>query len=142
MTRVRLRAKRRWGELLPEPEPGNPGGRSDDGTYVTNGHVGSDADRKSAERARKSAEVPAEAFEAALENSEPEKPPSEASLLRMETPQLFNRETVRMPLVPQADVPAARNAPMQEVVALDFFGSFFTGEKEAHHAVKARRRAP
>lgn len=80
MTRVRLRAKRRWGELLPED---NKGGRPRLEETVTNGHGSSDADRKSAERARKLAAVPEEAFEAALENSEPEKPPSEASLRRM-----------------------------------------------------------
>lgn len=73
---MRLRAKRRWGELLPEPEPGGNNNR------VTDGHT-EPADRKSAERARKLAALPEEAFEAALETSEPEKPPSEASLLRM-----------------------------------------------------------
>lgn len=65
MTRVRLRAKRRWGELLPEPEPGGNNNRSSDRL--------SDGEYKQAERARKLAAVPREAFEAALESAD--KPP-------------------------------------------------------------------
>lgn len=77
MTRVRLKAKRRWGELLGPAEVGRPK------ENVTGGHVSEDADRKQVERARKLAAIPAEAFEAALENTEPENPPTETALLRM-----------------------------------------------------------
>lgn len=70
MTRVRLRAKRRWGELLPEPEPKAGPGRGNTKSRDERRQV-SDADRKSVERARKLAVVPGQAFEAALENSEP-----------------------------------------------------------------------
>jgi hypothetical protein len=80
MTRIRLRAKRRWGELLPEPEPKAGPGRGKK-TRDSSSQV-SDADRKSAERARKLAAIPKETFEAALERSD--KPPSEAALIRME----------------------------------------------------------
>jgi phage N-6-adenine-methyltransferase len=80
MTRVRLRAKRRWGQLLPEPaskaEAGAKGGSSDTPSPLA------DSEKKQVERARKLAAIPQEAFEAALENTEPDKPPTEAALLR------------------------------------------------------------
>lgn len=77
IARVRLRAKRRWGELLgpAEPAPPPPGG-------VTDGHAMPDADRKQVERARKLAAIPRETFDAAVEGDDPEKAPSEASVLR------------------------------------------------------------
>lgn len=69
MTRVRLRAKRRWGELLgpatSKTEAGAKGGSSDQPSPLA------DSEKKQAERARKLAQVPEEAFEAALENSSP-----------------------------------------------------------------------
>jgi hypothetical protein len=64
--RLRLRAKRRWGELLPKPEPKAGPGRGHTKTRDEQSQV-SDADRKSAERARKLAAIPEQTFEAALE---------------------------------------------------------------------------
>jgi phage N-6-adenine-methyltransferase len=75
LARVRMRAKRRWGELLGPAEPGRP-------KNVTNGHVSEDGDRKQVERARKLAAIPEETFAAAVEGDDPEKAPSEASVLR------------------------------------------------------------
>ncbi len=79
MARVRLRAKRRWGELLGEPETkaeaGRKGGSSDSASQLP------DADRKSAERARKLAGLPEPVFLAHLEHDDPDKL-SEAELLR------------------------------------------------------------
>ena len=77
MVRVRLRAKRRWGELLPVVDHG--GDRRSD--QVTPRNLKPD-ERVAESRARKLAAVPSEAFEAALESTDPDKPPSEASLLR------------------------------------------------------------
>lgn len=72
MTRVRLRAKRRWGELLPEPEMPKAGPGRGHKTCDESSRV-SDAERKQTERARKLAAIPKEAFESALENSEPDR---------------------------------------------------------------------
>lgn len=78
--RLRLRAKRRWGELLPpvasKAEAGAKGGSSDTPSPLA------PADRKQAERARKLAAVPEETFEAALADGTAEKAPSEAAILK------------------------------------------------------------
>ncbi len=59
LRRVQLRAKRRYGELLPDPEPSNAGRpkKSEQRVRI------SDADRVSASRARALAAVPQETFE-------------------------------------------------------------------------------
>jgi phage N-6-adenine-methyltransferase len=79
--RVRLRAKRRWGELLgPAATPGGDT-RSD---HVTDGNEepASPAERVSEHRARKLAAVPEATFMAALAEDDIDKAPTEASVLR------------------------------------------------------------
>jgi len=84
-TRLCLRAKRRWGELLPTPESGAPkGNRNAAADNVTDGHVESDADRKSVERARKLAAIPEELFAAHLAQEGPDAL-AEAALTRIAT---------------------------------------------------------
>jgi hypothetical protein len=76
MGRVRLRAERRWGELLgpPERDTPPPGGVSD-----ANAMGG--AERVARREARRVAEVPAGAFEAYV-TAEREDPPTRAGVLR------------------------------------------------------------
>lgn len=77
MTRVRLKAKRRWGELLPPPETGRP-----KNVTASNDSPAPAADRVSEHRARKLAAVPENVFVSALTGDDPDKAPSEASVLR------------------------------------------------------------
>lgn len=79
LRRVQLRAKRRYGELLPAPEP-KPGPGRGHKTRDTASQV-SDADRQSASRARKLAAVPVATFEATLAAESIEQV-SEAAILR------------------------------------------------------------
>jgi phage N-6-adenine-methyltransferase len=76
--RVRLRAKRRWGELLGPAE--DKGGRPAEDETVTDSN--GSADRVQQHRARKMAAVPEATFVAALEADDADKAPSEASVLR------------------------------------------------------------
>lgn len=73
--RLRLRVKRRWGELLGEAENRGP-------ATVTRSHGSTAADRKQAERARRLAEVPESVFAAYLEHEDPSSL-SEAGLTKM-----------------------------------------------------------
>lgn len=75
MARVRLRAKRRYGELLGPAQTGRPQGN------VTARHVSTNGDRKAVERARKLAAVPEDVFAAHLEQGDPDKL-TEAAVLR------------------------------------------------------------
>jgi phage N-6-adenine-methyltransferase len=76
--RVRLRAKRRWGELLGPAD--DKGGRPAEGETVTASN--GSADRVQQHRARRLAAVPEQTFEAALTADDADKAPSEASVLR------------------------------------------------------------
>jgi len=73
--RVRLRAKRRWGELLGPARPGGEG-------QPRESDRASDSDYQSKSRARKLAAIPEETFIAALDADDADKAPSEASVLR------------------------------------------------------------
>jgi len=103
MARVRLRAKRRWGELLPAPEsqPRDEKGR------VTGGNTDG-ADRVAQHRARRLSQIDAETFESALASSDPDRPPSEAALLRAASSQGQQRHA--------DDGPASAN-PVAKVTA-------------------------
>lgn len=74
--RVRLRAKRRWGELLGPAEPSRK-------PEVVTGRNDPPDERVQRHRARKLAKVPEKVFEAALAESEPDKLPSEASIRQL-----------------------------------------------------------
>lgn len=78
--RVRLRAKRRWGELLGPAEPKAESGRK--GGEAVSGGNSLSAERLQQHRARKLAAVPEETFIAALTADDADKAPSEASVLR------------------------------------------------------------
>jgi hypothetical protein len=65
LARVRMRAKTRWGELLPPEEPGR---RSD--LLPTETGAEPTADRVAKTRARKLAAIPAETFAAAVEGGD------------------------------------------------------------------------
>lgn len=83
VSRFRLRAKRKYGELLGPAQVGAPKGNSNAAhDNVTGGHVDSAAaGRKAAERARKLAEIPEPVFEAHLAEAEPDDL-TEAAVLR------------------------------------------------------------
>jgi hypothetical protein len=72
--RVRLLAERRYGELLPKKKPG-PGR----GKRISDGESFSGAERNSASKARKVAEVPKEAFDEYVDN---DPKPTRTGLLR------------------------------------------------------------
>lgn len=76
-TRARLRARRRHGELLGPAETGRPKKVS-----ARNDLPAAAEDRVQQHRARKLAAIPADVFEAAVAGDDPEKAPSEASVLR------------------------------------------------------------
>jgi hypothetical protein len=76
MGRVRLRAERRWGELLGPAAIGRPAGN------VSATDVSDSAEREARRQARKVAEVPAEAFDAYV-TAEREDPPTRAGVLRI-----------------------------------------------------------
>lgn len=80
MARVRVRAKTRWGELLPEPEQG----KRTDLQPFSNGKKSVDPVAES--RARKLAafkEKDPTGYESAVQGDDPERAPSEASVLRL-----------------------------------------------------------
>lgn len=80
--RFRLRAKRRWGELLGPAEVGAPrGNRNAAENNVAPPDVESKTARDSRHRARKLAAIPEQTFEAALQG-DAEQMPSEAAVLR------------------------------------------------------------
>lgn len=75
LTRVRLRAKRRWGELLGPAESSRK-------PEVVTGRNDLPEDRVAQHRARKLAAIPEDTFKAALVVDDPDNAPSEASVLR------------------------------------------------------------
>jgi hypothetical protein len=121
--RLRLRAKRRWGELLGVPEQAR-----DEKGRVTGSHM-APAERKRRQRARELAGIPEPVFAAHLEQGESDKL-SEASLFRMVN-------TLR-----RLEDPAARRRAWNEAVgkARDAGRAVATSDVKA--AVDARLSSP
>lgn len=88
IARVRLRARRRWGELLPEAMTK----REIDALKPGEGEGVPGSERNRRSRARKLAAVPVEVFEAALVAPGPDKPPSEKQVLDIQKRREFEEE--------------------------------------------------